>query len=178
MEITSFSPEVVQNLQTEIHIASGNEVFFVGDIDENFILSGVKVLARGNEYSVPAIIDSASAGQVVLHNHPTGNLTPSEQDIHLASIFGNNGVGFLIINNSVSDVYTVVEPFVKKDYSALDIEDIEKLLMPNGPVAEKLGGKFEYRKEQIKVLDETAAAFNENNIALIEAGTGTGNLHP
>ena len=70
MEITSFSPEVVQKLQTEIHIASGNEVFFVGDIDENFILSEVNVLARGNEYSVPAIIDSASAGQVVLHNHP------------------------------------------------------------------------------------------------------------
>ena len=174
VEITSFSPEVIRKLQTEIHIASGNEVFFVGDIDENLILSEVNVLARGNEYSVPAIIDSASAGQVVLHNHPTGNLTPSEQDIHLASIFGNNGVGFLIINNSVSDVYTVVEPFVKKDYSAIDIEDIEKLLMPNGPVAEKLGGQFEYRKEQIKVLDETAAAFNENNIALIEAGTGTG----
>lgn len=174
MEITSFSPEVIQKIQTEIHIASGNEVFFVGDIDHDSILFEVKVLARGNEYSVPAIIDSASAGQVVLHNHPNGNLTPSEQDIHLASIFGNNGVGFLIINNSVSDVYSVVEPFVKKEYSPIDIDDIEKLLMPGGPVAVKLGENFEYREEQIKVLNETAKAFNENSIALIEAGTGTG----
>ena len=93
----------------------------------------VKVLARGNEYSVPAIIDSASAGQVVLHNHPSGNLTPSEQDIHLASIFGNNGVGFLIINNHVSDLYTVVEPFQKKSIQLLNVSKLEKLLMPKWP---------------------------------------------
>ncbi len=174
MEITQFNPEIIQKIQTEIHIASGNEVFFVGNLDENSILNDVKVLARGNEYSVPAIIDSASAGQVVLHNHPSGNLTPSEQDIHLASIFGNNGVGFLIINNHVSDLYTVVEPFQKKEYSALNVSKLEKLLMPNGPIAKILGDKFEHRKEQIKVLNETAKAFNEDSIALIEAGTGTG----
>lgn len=174
MEITQFSPEVVKKIQTEIHIASGNEVFFVGNINEDFILNNVKVLARGNEYSVPAIIDSASAGQIVLHNHPSGNLTPSEQDIHLASIFGNNGVGFLIINNSVSEIYSVVEPFKKKEYSAIELSELEKLLMPNGPVAKKLGDSFEHRKEQIKVLSETARAFNDDSIALIEAGTGTG----
>jgi len=174
VEITQFSPEVVKKIQTEIHIASGNEVFFVGNINEDFILNNVKVLARGNEYSVPAIIDSASAGQIVLHNHPSGNLTPSEQDIHLASIFGNNGVGFLIINNSVSEIYSVVEPFKKKEYSAIELSELEKLLMPNGPVAKKLGDSFEHRKEQIKVLSETARAFNDDSIALIEAGTGTG----
>ncbi len=174
MEITQFSPEVIQKLQTEIHIASGNEVFFVGDLDDNLNLFGVRALARGNEYSVPAIIDSASAGQVVLHNHPSGNLTPSEQDIHLASIFGNNGVGFLIINNSVSEIYSVVEPFKKKEYSPIEIGELEKLLMPKGPVAKKLGKSFEHRKEQIKVLNETAKAFNDDSIALIEAGTGTG----
>lgn len=174
MEITQFSPQVIQKLQTEIHIASGNEVFFVGNFDDNFTLNNVTVLARGNEYSVPAIIDSAAAGQVVLHNHPSGILTPSEQDIHLASIFGNNGVGFLIINNSVSDIYSVVEPFRAKEYTPIDISKLEKLLMPKGPVAIKLGDSFEHRKEQVKVLKEAAKAFNENSIALVEAGTGTG----
>ena len=174
MEINQFNEDVIQKIQTEIHIASGNEVFFVGNFDDNFIINEVQVLARGNEYSVPAIIDSASAGQVVLHNHPSGNLNPSDQDIHLASIFGNNGVGFLIINNSVSDIYSVVEPFRKKEYSSINISELEKLLMPGGPVARKLGDNFEHRKEQIKVLNETARAFNEDSIALIEAGTGTG----
>jgi len=174
VEITQFSPQVIQKLQTEIHIASGNEVFFVGNFDDNFTLNNVTVLARGNEYSVPAIIDSAAAGQVVLHNHPSGILTPSEQDIHLASIFGNNGVGFLIINNSVSDIYSVVEPFRAKEYTPIDISKLEKLLMPKGPVAIKLGDSFEHRKEQVKVLKEAAKAFNENSIALVEAGTGTG----
>ncbi len=174
MEISQFSEEVIQKIQTEIHIASDNEVFFVGNFDDDFIINEVQVLARGNEYSVPAIIDSASAGQVVLHNHPSGILTPSDQDIHLASIFGNNGVGFLIINNSVTNIYSVVEPSRKKEYSALDISELEKLLMPEGPVAKKLGKNFEHRKEQIKVLNETARSFNEDSIVLIEAGTGTG----
>jgi len=174
VKINQFNEEVIQKIQTEIHIASGNEVFFVGNFDDNFIINEVQVLARGNEYSVPAIVDSASAGQVVLHNHPSGNLNPSDQDIHLASIFGNNGVGFLIINNSVSDIYSVVEPFRKKEYSSINISELEKLLMPMGPVARKLGDNFEHRKEQIKVLNETARAFNEDSIALIEAGTGTG----
>jgi ATP-dependent DNA helicase DinG len=174
VEISQFNEEVIQKIQTEIHTASGNEVFFVGNFDEDFIINEIRVLARGNEYSVPAIIDSASAGQVVFHNHPSGNLTPSDQDIHLASIFGNNGVGFLIINNSVTNIYSVVEPFRKKEYLALDISELEKLLMPKGPVAKKLGKNFEHRKEQIKVLNETARSFNEDSIALIEAGTGTG----
>jgi len=174
VEISQFSEEVIQKIQTEIHIASGNEVFFVGNFDDDFIINEVQVLARGNEYSVPAIIDSASAGQVVLHNHPSGILTPSDQDIHLASIFGNNGVGFLIINNSATNIYSVVEPSRKKEYSALDISELEKLLMPEGPVAKKLGKNFEHRKEQIKVLNETARSFNEDSIVLIEAGTGTG----
>jgi len=174
VEISQFSEEVIQKIQTEIHIASNNEVFFVGNFDDDFIINEVQVLARGNEYSVPAIIDSASAGQVVLHNHPSGILTPSDQDIHLASIFGNNGVGFLIINNSATNIYSVVEPSRKKEYSALDISELEKLLMPEGPVAKKLGKNFEHRKEQIKVLNETARSFNEDSIVLIEAGTGTG----
>jgi len=174
VEISQFSEEVIQKIQSEIHIASDNEVFFVGNFDDDFIINEVQVLARGNEYSVPAIIDSASAGQVVLHNHPSGILTPSDQDIHLASIFGNNGVGFLIINNSVTNIYSVVEPSRKKEYSALDISELEKLLMPEGPVAKKLGKNFEHRKEQIKVLNETARSFNEDSIVLIEAGTGTG----
>ena len=51
---------------------------------------------------------------------------------------------------------------------------MKNCLCLNGPVAKILGDKFEHRKEQIKVLNETAKAFNEDSIALIEAGTGTG----
>ena len=134
----------------------------------------VEVLARGNKYSVPAIIDSAESGQVVLHNHPSGNLTPSEQDIHLASIFGNNGVGFFIIDNSLKEIYVVVEPFKKKEYVKLDLNETRGYLNPGGTVSEVLKDSYEFREEQIHTLDEITASFNDNTVELIEAGTGTG----
>ena len=169
-----FSKDVSNKIKEEISASSGNEVFFVGNCSNDGQLDTIKVLARGNKFSVPAIIDSARSGQVVLHNHPSGNLTPSEQDIHLASIFGNNGVGFFIIDNSLSDVYIVVEPFKKKDFVKLDLQETKGYLIPGGPVSEILRDNYEYREEQIHTLEEICSSFNDDTVELIEAGTGTG----
>lgn len=43
-------------MKLEIEEAGGNEVFFRGIPNENGIVTEVEVLARGNKYSVPAII--------------------------------------------------------------------------------------------------------------------------
>ncbi|MCZ6468547.1 MAG: DEAD/DEAH box helicase family protein [Candidatus Dadabacteria bacterium] len=169
-----FSESVLSTIQSTINEASGNEVFFVGSFSKRYLIEDVRVVARGNDYSVPAVIESAKPGDVVIHNHPSGTLTPSDQDIQIASVFGNQGVGFLIVNNSASQVYVVVEPFFEREIEPLDIELTKKALLPDGRVSEVMGDKYELRDEQIRMLESVASSFNDNLISLIEAGTGTG----
>ncbi|MCZ6528422.1 MAG: DEAD/DEAH box helicase family protein [Candidatus Dadabacteria bacterium] len=169
-----FSESVLSTIQSTINEASGNEVFFVGSFSKRYLIEDVRVVARGNDYSVPAVIESAKPGDVVIHNHPSGTLTPSDQDIQIASVFGNQGVGFLIVNNSASQVYVVVEPFFEKEIEPLDIELTKKALLPDGRVSEVMGDKYELRDEQIRMLESVTLSFNDNLISLIEAGTGTG----
>ena len=169
-----FSENVKSTIQSAIEEASGNEVFFVGSFSESLVIEEVSVVARGNDYSVPAVIESASPGDVVIHNHPSGNLQPSDQDIQIASVFGNHGVGFLIVNNDASQVYVVVEPFFEKEIEPLNVEETKKALLPEGKVAEIMGDKYELRDEQLHMLESVTSSFNDNSISLIEAGTGTG----
>jgi len=169
-----FSNGVKSTITTTIEKASGNEVFFVGSFSKDKVIDNVQVIARGNDYSVPAVIESASPGEVVIHNHPSGKLSPSNQDIQIASVFGNHGVGFLIVNNDASQVYVVVEPFFEKEIEQLDVEENKKTLLPEGQVARVMGDKYELRQEQLQMLESVTTAFNNNEISLIEAGTGTG----
>ena len=169
-----FSESVKSTIKNIIEEASGNEVFFVGSFSQDKVIEDVQVIARGNDYSVPAVIESASPGDVVIHNHPSGNLTPSNQDIQIASVFGNHGVGFLIVNNNVSQVYVVIEPFFEKEIELLDLDETKKALLPEGKVAEIMGDNYELRDEQLEMLESVTSSFNENLVSLIEAGTGTG----
>lgn len=154
--------------------AGGNEVFFVGSIAENSLIDDVKVVARGNDNAVPAILDSAVPGDVVIHNHPSGRLTPSGQDIKIASVFGNEGIGFYIVNNRASRVYVVVEPYSKKEIEPLNPDDIKEFLLPGGAIEKVMAERFEERGEQLLMLEAVTSAFNDNLISLVEAGTGTG----
>jgi ATP-dependent DNA helicase DinG len=169
-----FTVQVKNSIRIGIEEASGNEVFFVGSFSAGNIIDCIRVVARGNGYSVPAVIDSALPGEVVIHNHPSGNLNPSDQDIQLASVFGNEGIGFYIVDNHASRVYVVVEPFAEKEIEPLDVEKVRGLLLPGGGISELMGDKYELRDEQLHMLEAVAGAFNENMISLIEAGTGTG----
>ncbi|MGB2691452.1 MAG: helicase C-terminal domain-containing protein [Thermodesulfobacteriota bacterium] len=169
-----FSENVKSTIKSAIEEASGNEVFFVGSFSRDQVIEDVKVVARGNDYSVPAVIESASPGEVVIHNHPSGNLTPSNQDIQIASVFGNHGVGFLIVDNTASQVYVVVEPFFEKEIELLDVEETKKALLPEGAVADIMGDKYEVRDEQLLMLESVTSSFNQNLVSLVEAGTGTG----
>ena len=156
-----------------IQEARGNEVFFIGRVDENKVVDRVDVLARGNEVEVPAIIRSIRHGEVVIHNHPSGNLNPSSADNRVASLVGNEGAGFYIVNNEVSELYAVVEPTVLSGPQNIDVHHLRHFLDAGGPLAQKLSN-FERRESQLIMLEKVAEAFNDNRIALIEAGTGTG----
>ena len=87
----SFSNHAIQQLRGAIGEADGNEVFFLGRTDEARLVVEVEPLARGNRDAVPAIMIATSFGDVVIHNHPSGHLTPSQADLEIASLLGNQG---------------------------------------------------------------------------------------
>src|SRR5262249_34928881 len=100
-------PNLVQEfLRSTIEGAGGNEVYFLGRVfwskeGENPVatLEDLNVLARGNRTSVPAVLESAEAWDIALHNHPSGKLDPSPADMAVAHELSMKGVGFAIISN-------------------------------------------------------------------------------
>jgi len=168
-----FHPQAVETIRKEIAQANHNEVFFLGEIDQERRVKSVRVLARGNEFSVPAISQVVSPGDVVIHNHPSGSLTPSPADVELASRFGISGVASYIVNNDLTEVYVVVEAFELPKREPLDFQEIAKLIEPGGLISQQLR-QYEHRPQQVDMVREIVNAFNQNKIAIIEAGTGTG----
>ena len=77
----TFSSDCSSLIRYEIQQAHGNEVFFIADLNDNGIMVTAQAIARGNRHAVPAILSRATSGQMVLHNHPSGELTPSDADL-------------------------------------------------------------------------------------------------
>ena len=169
----SFSEHAVQQLRTAISEAEGNEVFFLGRTDEARLVVEVEPLARGNRDAVAAIMIATSFGDVVIHNHPSGNLTPSNADLEIASLLGNQGVGFYIVDNLAERCYQAVAPFSRKTVERLSYAEIERFYAPDGVLSQALPG-YEHRPEQTRMALNLAEAFNEERVAVVEAGTGTG----
>ncbi len=167
------SPEAAEKIRAEIKASHGNEVFFVGYTEEDLVVHDVEVVARGHKTAVPAIMEKARDADVVIHNHPSGALTPSEADLSIASHLDAFRVSFYIVNNPVDDIYVVVEPFRKKEVIPLDIRTLTDLFSAKGVIAKQLGG-YEDRPQQAEMVHTVAQAFNLDKIAAVEAGTGTG----
>ena len=162
-----FEKSAVDKLRKEIKNASGNEVFFRGIPNEDGVIVDAEVVARGNEYSVSAILNRMKKNEVIIHNHPSGVLAPSDNDIQISSVYGELGGGSYIINNQVSDLYVIVS--IKKHIKI----DIDKYFGETGVIKQKFPA-FEIRDEQYKMSKNIEKSLNGNKKALIEAGTGTG----
>ncbi len=171
--IRYFSEKALLQMRGEIIDAGGNEVFFLGRTDEMKLVVDVEPLARGNRDAVAAILVATSFGDVVIHNHPSGNLTPSPADIDIAGILGNQGVGFYIIDNNAERCYQAVAPFKRLTTERLSFPELERWYAPGGLLAAHLKD-YEHREEQSRMAFAVAEAFNEDRVAVIEAGTGTG----
>ena len=142
-----FSPPCLELLRETILEAGGNEVFFLAKPDAQRQIVEVTPLARGNDSAVPALMQVATQGDVIIHNHPSGHLTPSPADVSIASEYGNQGVGFYIVNNTVDEIYVVVEAFQRQKLQQLQLSEMVELISEKGGVARKLR-KFESRPEQ------------------------------
>ncbi len=166
-------PDAAQAIRDAVAETGGREVFFGGKLDAKGLIASVRVLARGHEGAVPAIFDGLEPREVVLHNHPGGDVHPSEADLELAVVYSHNGHGVYIVDNDARRVYVVIEPFRDKDRTQLDAAELARVLAPEGPLANALAD-FEPRPQQARMLECVAQAFNKNEIAVVEAPTGVG----
>ncbi|WP_353893207.1 helicase C-terminal domain-containing protein [Proteinivorax hydrogeniformans] len=172
MEGITFGESSRKMIEAAILTAKGNEVFFRGFLSDDKVID-VEVLARGNEFSVPAILNDLEPGDVVIHNHPSGRLTPSTADINVASRLGADGIGFVIVDNSCRDSYTVVEPKRAEVLQSIPLEEVRNVL-DDGGVISKFLPQYEKRDEQLIMAEKVAQGFNSGKNVIVEAGTGTG----
>ena len=166
------TPRARHDLAAAIDEAQGNEVFFVGRPANVGRIDEVEVFCRGNASSVPALLQVGRPGEVVIHNHPSGRLTPSEPDIALASHYGQEGVGFMIINNAADGVYVVVEP-LRDTHKPVEKADVVEFLSGPKGLPDHLDG-YEARPGQLAMAEAVTKAQNEERVLVVEAGTGTG----
>ncbi|MDD5106011.1 MAG: DEAD/DEAH box helicase, partial [Desulfuromonadaceae bacterium] len=167
-----FTEDALLLMRHEIRQAKGNEVFFIGQTNIDGIIYETEAIARGTKVAVPAIVTRASTGDVVIHNHPSGKLEPSGADMDIASVCGNQGIGFAIIDNECTRCYQVVAPHTEKIGELLSLEEIGCVFADNGMMTHLRG--YEQREEQVRMAFTVAEAFNNDRVVLVEAGTGTG----
>ena len=113
-----------QMLVDAISEAHGAEVLSAATCRADKSWDNIRILARGNEDSAPAIVRSLRPGDVMLHNHPSGELMPSDADLSVAALCGKSGIGFAIHNNECTEFYVVVEPFIEKETLKLDAAEM------------------------------------------------------
>lgn len=167
------TPDASRAIASAIEETGGREVFFTGTLNTDRLVSQVRVLARGHEGAVPAVFDGLKSGEVVIHNHPSGNIAPSEADLQLASIYGFHGHGVYIVDNNAAHVYVVVEPYFEDTRQKVNVSELAKDLAPNGPLS-RVVPQFEVRPQQEHMMEAVAEAFNTDGMAVVEAPTGVG----
>ncbi len=166
-------PETISAIRDAIEKAGGNEIFLIGRLNDEYLVMDVDVYAMGNKHAVPAIVKDAKQGDVIIHNHPNGTLDPSDADIEIASHLGSLGIGCYIVDNTVEYVYPVVKVPKKRIHEQLHFEEISGQFLPGGAFSRHLP-QYEHRRPQIEMLESVIDSFNNDKIAIIEAGTGTG----
>jgi ATP-dependent DNA helicase DinG len=166
-------------VRTAIRLAGGNEVCFVCAVDDEGMITTARAVARGDIQSVLAMPGVADRGEMLLHNHPSGGLTPSDADLEVAARVHGNGVGFAITNNDATLVYVVTEVPRADVPVAVDLDAVDVTLGPYGQIAQAMrvidGARaYEDRPAQRAMAAAVTRRFNEGGVALLEAGTGVG----
>jgi ATP-dependent DNA helicase DinG len=160
-------------MRAAIRLAGGREVCFVCTLDDDSVLRTARAVARGDVASVLALPGFAQPGEMLVHNHPSGVLDPSEADYQVAARIHQDGIGFGIIDNDARELYIVVEVPKLKPETQLDTGDIDRDLGRDGLIA-RLLPKYEDRPTQRELATTIADLYNDGGVGLLEAGTGIG----
>lgn len=166
------SPEAAGVIRDEVTRAGGREVSFLAEVTRERVIVNPRAVARGNREAVLAVARDAPEGGVMIHNHPSGLLEPSDADLRVAGRLYEEGIGSAIVTNAADGMYVVVEPPEPPTIERLQPGELSALLAPEGPLAQLPG--YEDRRGQREMLRFVATRFNQGGIGLVEAGTGTG----
>src|SRR5438093_8300184 len=167
------APKAAAAIRAAIKLAGGREVCFACGVDEEGNIQSARVVSRGDVRSVLALPGFGKRGEMLVHNHPSGMLEPSEADLDVAARIHGDGIGFGIVDNHGTELYVVVEVPRARELSQLDADAIDRDLGPDGPVASTLA-RYEDRPSQRAMAAEVARLYNEGGVGLLEAGTGVG----
>jgi ATP-dependent DNA helicase DinG len=169
-----------KHLRQTIEAAGGREVHFFGavsweeeDGSKVAILEEVEVAARGSRTAVLALVPEADGWDVAIHNHPGGDLEPSDADLAVAGELAAQRVGFAIISNDAERLYLVRAPYPPPESVPVDLDEVQAIFGRGGPLSGGLDG-FEPREGQVSMALEVARALNEDRLLACEAGTGIG----
>lgn len=165
--------EAAQRLRSEIGRAGGNEVCFVATVGDDGEIGRPRVVARGNSSSVLAAIRTFKQGEILIHNHPSGHLSPSQADLSIAERLWAEGLGFAITNNQADALYVVVAPPPVRERQPIDLDQLRADLAPGG-VLSRGHPNYENRESQRELSTGIARLYSTGGIALYEAGTGIG----
>ena len=167
------SPAAAELIRREIARARGNEVCFIARVAEGAEVVEPKVLARGHASAVLALVKDPPQPGLLIHNHPSGLLEPSEADFNVAARLWELGVGFAITDNDAGELYVVVEPPAADETTPIDLDAIDAELGPSGPFALR-HPRYEDRPAQRAFSRMIGGLYNTGGVGVAEAGTGTG----
>ena len=167
------APAAATAIRAAITRARGNEVCFVAEIDDNGLVITPRPVARGNAHAVLAAARDAEAGTLLIHNHPSGELTPSDADLGVAAALYARGIGLAIVDNAACELYVVVEPAGPDTLEPIDEAAVESVLAPGGAVS-RVHPRYEDRPTQRAMARAVARMYNDGGVGVFEAGTGTG----
>jgi ATP-dependent DNA helicase DinG len=165
--------DALRAMRREIAESDGQEILFVGHIDHDGLVATVEVYARGSDAAVAAPVEFCERGDIVIHNHPSGVLRPSDADVSVAAALAESGIGSAIVDNGVERIYILVEPVLPEETVLLDADALAEAIGDAGAVSLQLPG-FRERPSQVAMLRQVAQAFNDSRLAVAEAGTGVG----
>lgn len=167
----ALAPETAAFLRREIRRARGREVCVVARVASDGRVIDPRVVARGQRQAVLAATRFAPPGSLVVHNHPSGILEPSDADLRVAQALHEQGYGFAIVDNEATELYVVVEP--PRPAVPIDPSEVDALLGPNGPLAAQ-HPTYEDRPSQRAYARRVVEILRRGGVGLLEAGTGTG----
>jgi ATP-dependent DNA helicase DinG len=166
-------PKAAAAIRSAIKLAGGREVCFACTVDGDGLIDTARVVARGDPVSVLALPGFAQRGEMLVHNHPSGLLEPSDADQGVAARVYDDGIGFGIVNNAADDLYVVVEIPTNAPPRELSRDEMQRDLGEDGPIA-KIHPRYEDRPSQRAMAARIAQLYNRGGIGLLEAGTGVG----
>ena len=145
----------------------------MADVDEDGVVTAARAVARGTVEMVLALPGAAQRGEMVLHNHPSGRLEPSEPDLGRGGPAARRRHRVRHHQQHGDRLYVVVEVPRAPPVHALDPLAVVEHAGRGRPVAGVLG-HYEDRPSQRDMAAHIADAYNDGGVVLLEAGTGVG----